>query len=53
MNTLLSKLGTVFSFLLVIPAFLHSVLVPVKIHIGKNISAMVTSGALHVSANLS
>lgn len=28
MNTLLSKLGTVFLFLMVIPAFLHSVLVP-------------------------
>lgn len=37
MNTLLSKLGTVCSFLLVIPAFLHCVLVSAKIHTGKTV----------------
>lgn len=53
MNALLSKLGTVVSFLTVIRAFLHSVLVPVKIHVEKNISAMVSSVALNASVNLS
>lgn len=49
LNTLLSNLGRVFSFLLVTPAFLHTVLLPVKTHRRKNMSAMVPSVALSVS----
>lgn len=43
MNALFSKPKTVFAFLRVIPALLHTVLVPVKIQIEQNISAMVPS----------
>lgn len=52
MNTLLPRLGAVPSFLVISPAFLHSVLVPVKMHTGKNISAMVPSAVHNVSVNL-
>lgn len=52
LNTLLSKRGTVLSFLVIIPDFLHSVLVPVKMYTGTNVSATAPSVVHNVSVNL-